>query len=75
MVIELQADNGSFYIYMTDTSVSELFDNMAAALQHLTEELVTQWIRNPIKATGIRRVFTGGGVFMNVKLNRRIHEM
>ncbi|MEW6070483.1 MAG: carbamoyltransferase C-terminal domain-containing protein, partial [Candidatus Thermoplasmatota archaeon] len=39
------------------------------------EERVTAWIRAAIVKTGIRRIFTGGGVFMNVKLNKRIQEM
>ncbi len=75
LIFESQGNAANFYDYLAETAVGERFDNMAAALQHLTEELVTQWIRNAINATGIRRVFTGGGVFMNVKLNRRIQEM
>ena len=75
LVFESYGNTAKFYDYLAKTAVGERFDNMAAALQYLTEELVTQWIRNAIKATGIRRVFTGGGVFMNVKLNRRIQEM
>ncbi len=75
LVFESRVNTSRFYDYLTEHAIGERFDNMAAALQHLTEELVTQWIRNAIHQTGIRRIFTGGGVFMNVKLNRRIQEM
>jgi carbamoyltransferase len=64
-----------FYAYLVKYAVGERFDNIAGAVQHLVEERVTQWIKNAIQATGIRRIFTGGGVFMNVKLNMRIQEI
>jgi carbamoyltransferase len=68
-------DTSEFYLYLAKHAVGERFDNIAGALQHLLEERVTRWISNAIQATGIRRIFTGGGVFMNVKLNKRIQEM
>lgn len=68
-------DTTQFYEYLSKTAVGERFDNIAGALQHLTEELVCSWILAAIKATGIRRIFTGGGVFMNVKLNKKIQEL
>ncbi len=68
-------DTSEFYEYLAKHAVGERFDNVAGAVQHLLEERVTHWIANAIEATGIRRIFTGGGVFMNVKLNKRIHEM
>ena len=75
LVFESKIDASTFYDYLAEHAVGERFDNMAAALQYLTEELVVQWISNAIQVTGIRKIFTGGGVFMNVKLNRRIQEM
>lgn len=68
-------DTFEFYDYLAKHAVGERFDNIAGALQHLLEERVTRWITNAIHATGIRRIFTGGGVFMNVKLNKCIQEM
>ena len=68
-------DTSEFYHHLAKHAVGERFDNIAGALQHLLEERVTCWIANAIKETGIRRIFTGGGVFMNVKLNKRIQEM
>ncbi len=48
------------------------FDNIAAAVQKLLEEYVTEWIREAIKKTGIRTIAVSGGAFMNVKLNQKI---
>ena len=50
------------------------FDNIAGALQDLLEEKVLEWINRAIETTGIKTVYTGGGVFMNVKLNKKIQE-
>lgn len=75
LAFKASLDTSEFYDYLAKHAVGERFDNIAGALQHLLEERVTQWIANAIQATGIRRIFTGGGVFMNVKLNKRIQEM
>lgn len=75
LIFESNIHTSQFYDYLVEHAVGERFDNIAAALQYLTEVLVIQWVRNAIKMTGIRRVFTGGGVFMNVKLNRKIQEL
>lgn len=75
LMFKASLDTSNFYDYLVKYAVGERFDNIAGALQHLVEERVTRWIANAIQATGIRRIFTGGGVFMNVKLNKRIQEM
>jgi carbamoyltransferase len=51
------------------------FDQIACALQSFTEELVIRWVRAAISETGIRKVALGGGVFMNVKVNKLIAEI
>ncbi len=51
------------------------FDNVAAALQDFTEEIVVDWIRKAIAKTGKNTIYTGGGLFMNVKVNKRLQEM
>ena len=48
------------------------FDLIAAGLQQFIEDILTQWVRNCVRETGIRRVVCSGGVFMNVKANKEI---
>ncbi len=61
--------------YFKDKLLGMRFDNIAGGLQLWLEELVIQWIKNAIKITGIKNIYLGGGVFMNVKLNKKIMEM
>lgn len=68
-------DASKFYTHLVQHAVGERFDNIAGAVQMLLEERIIEWIRTGITKTGIRNIFTSGGVFMNVKLNKRIQEM
>jgi len=51
------------------------FDHICAGLQRFTEDLLCQWTAAAVRATGVRRVLAAGGVFMNVKANKRIAEL
>jgi carbamoyltransferase len=51
------------------------FDNISAACQLAFEELVVQWTKNAVAATGIRKVTAAGGAFLNVKANKLIREL
>jgi carbamoyltransferase len=51
------------------------FDNVAGAIQELTEELTRQWAEYWIRKTGCRNLALAGGVFMNVKACQRIAAM
>lgn len=51
------------------------FDNIAAAAQNHLEKLLVTWVRNGIKQFDIRKVACSGGVFLNVKANKKIREM
>ena len=51
------------------------FDNIAAAAQEYLEELLTKWVRTAIAKTGIHKIACAGGIFLNVKANKRIAEM
>jgi carbamoyltransferase len=51
------------------------FDHICAGLQRFTEDLLCEWTAAAVKATGVRRVLAAGGVFMNVKANKRIAEL
>jgi len=75
LVFKSSLDASNFYDYLAQHAVGERFDNIAGAVQHLLEVRITAWISNAIRQTGIRNIYTGGGVFMNVKLNMRIQDM
>lgn len=51
------------------------FDNICAGLQKFTEEILVQWVQNCIRETGIKKIALAGGVFMNVKANKKIMEL
>ena len=51
------------------------FDNIAAATQLWFETLITTWIRNAIEQTDIHKIACAGGLFLNVKANKKILEM
>lgn len=51
------------------------FDGIMGGIQLFTEEILIQWVKNCIAQTGIRRVAFAGGIFMNVKANKRIMEL
>jgi carbamoyltransferase len=53
----------------------ERFDWICGGLQRFTEEMLVEWVRRCLAATGIRRLALSGGVFMNVKLNKAIMEL
>ena len=50
-------------------------EDLAASMQLLLEETVTSYIARWVRRTGIPDVVLSGGVFANVKLNQRIHEL
>jgi carbamoyltransferase len=52
----------------------ERFDCLAAGLQLFLEDMLVTWVENCVRHTGISNVALGGGVFMNVKANKRILE-
>jgi len=51
------------------------FDEIAAGLQMFVEDFVCEWIERVVKHTGVHKVVLSGGIFMNVKLNKRLNEM
>lgn len=75
MQIRTTVKASEFYEYLCENAVGIRFDSLAAALQHFTEELVVRWIENIVNETGIKILCMGGGLFMNVKLNKRIQEL
>lgn len=51
------------------------FDWISAGVQNMTEDLLCQWVKACIKKTGLKKLVLSGGVFMNVKANKRILEI
>ena len=63
------------YRYLQNMFELKRFDWICGGLQKFTEEFITEWVRNCIKATGIRKVALSGGLFLNVKMNKAIMEL
>jgi len=51
------------------------FDYICAGLQKFTEDLLCDWAQNAARKSGVGKVLAAGGVFMNVKANKRISEL
>ena len=51
------------------------FDWICAGLQRFTEDLLCGWAANAVRKTDQHRLLAAGGVFMNVKANKRIAEL
>ncbi len=63
------------FFYFKKKLEGERFDNIAYAIQKRTEELITLWIKNGIKLTGIKNVIFSGGVAQNIKANKKVIEL
>ncbi len=63
------------YMYLKNKFYNRRFDNIAGALQFLTEDLVISRIKKAIEITGISDIVVSWWVFMNVKLNKQIQEI
>jgi carbamoyltransferase len=76
--LEFQNTLGAYCIYAQKKLIKLLsgkrFDNISAATQEYFEELVSEWVSNAIKKTGIHTIACAGGMFMNVKANKVLRE-
>ncbi|MEZ5934983.1 MAG: carbamoyltransferase C-terminal domain-containing protein [Alphaproteobacteria bacterium] len=50
-------------------------EDLAATVQDLAEDVATAYVGHWCKKTGHRNVALAGGVFANVKINQRVHEI
>jgi carbamoyltransferase len=49
--------------------------DLAASIQDLSEDITVRFIGHWLKQTGARNVALAGGLFANVKINQRVHEI
>lgn len=63
------------YVYFRNLLEGYRFDAIAGALQRYTEEILVEWTRNCLAATGTRRLCFGGGIAMNVKAMMEIAKL
>lgn len=61
--------------YLEEAWKIHRFDNIAAAVQLYTEKIACQLVSNIAKETGIHRFVIGGGIAMNIKMNKAISEL
>jgi carbamoyltransferase len=77
--LEFQNTSGAYHNSLQPKLQSLLagqrFDNVAAAIQTIFEDLMLKWVKNAVKETKIHNLACGGGSFLNVKANKRIREM
>ena len=63
------------FFYFKEQLEGQRFDAIAYGVQKRTEELLTEWISNGIRETGIRNLIMSGGVAQNIKANKNIWEL
>jgi carbamoyltransferase len=63
------------FSYLEDAWKVHRFDNIGAAVQLYTEKIACKLVSNIAKETGIRRFVIGGGIAMNIKMNKAISEL
>ena len=73
--IRSKSQSGNLIFELSEIFKFCRFDEIARASQEFLEELVIQWIKFWIRDTSIKNIAVSGGVFMNVKLNKLIHEL
>lgn len=66
--------NAHTFVKLCNKQLKEIrFDLIAAAAQKLLEERIVEWIEEAMNKTRINNVVVGGGVFMNVKVNKLLN--
>jgi carbamoyltransferase len=63
------------YEYLRQLFELRRFDWVCGGLQLFIEYFISEWVKNCIRVTGIKKVALSGGLFMNVKLNKVILEL
>ena len=62
------------FFYFKEKLEGQRFDAVAYGIQRRCEDLLTEWISNGVKETGIGNIVMSGGVAQNIKANKLIWE-
>ena len=77
--ISLKIKNPMSHVYMKyilkDLLLSERFDNIAYAVQMMLEEKMAAYVSENVEKYKIRDIACAGGLFMNIKMNKRLQEL
>ena len=65
----------NLFDHLAELVKHQRFDNVAGAVQLFTEEILTTFITTLCAATGVSRLVISGGIALNVKANKAIHEL
>ena len=74
-------NTGNAYFWTAIEKIKEFlpkdfrYDDLSASMQDLLEDEVVKYCEYWIQQSGVRKIALVGGVFANVKLNQRIHEL
>ena len=63
------------FTYLEEQWKIHRFDNIAGAVQAFTEDLACALVKSIVQETGIHRLVIGGGIAMNIKMNKAISEL
>lgn len=63
------------FFHFKDRLAGQRFDAIAYGIQRRCEELVSEWVGNAVRETGLRKVIFSGGVAQNIKANKCVWEM
>lgn len=63
------------FSYLDEAWKVHRFDNIAGAVQAYVEQIACELVKNIANETGIRRFVIGGGIAMNIKMNKAISEL
>ncbi|MGE3062697.1 MAG: carbamoyltransferase [bacterium] len=61
--------------YLSEKCANEKREDIAAAAQKLTEDIVVEYVSSFVKNTRIYDIVLAGGLFSNVKVNQRVLEI
>lgn len=73
--IKLRTKPKDFYYHWKEKLEGYRFDGIAGGLQKYLEEILTTWVKNWVKETGIDHIVFSGGVAMNCKAMMEIAKL